>query len=54
MSKKKVTFDDVAGADEEKEELAEIVDFLKTSKKIFRIGSKNTKGYSLSRTSRNR
>jgi len=26
---KKVTFDDVAGADEEKEELAEVVDFLR-------------------------
>ena len=32
-SNKKHTFDDVAGADEEKEELAEIVDFLKNPKK---------------------
>ncbi len=36
--KKKVTFDDVAGADEEKEELAEIVDFLSLLK-IYRYGS---------------
>jgi len=31
--KRKVTFNDVAGADEEKEELREIVEFLKNSKK---------------------
>ncbi len=31
---KKVTFKDVAGADEEKEEMAEIVDFLKKSRKV--------------------
>ena len=31
--KRKITFEDVAGADEEKQELAEIVDFLKNSKK---------------------
>ena len=35
-SNTKHTFDDVAGADEEKEELAEIVDFLKNPKKIGR------------------
>ena len=32
-SSKKATFDDVAGADEEKEELKEIVDFLRDNKK---------------------
>ena len=35
---KKVTFDDVAGADEEKEELQEIVDFLKNPEKLTDIG----------------
>jgi len=33
--KRKVTFNDVAGADEEKEELREIVEFLKNSKKFW-------------------
>ena len=37
---KKVTFDDVAGADEEKEELAEIVDFLRDPKKYTAIGAR--------------
>ena len=32
-SSKKATFDDVASADEEKEELKEIVDFLRDNKK---------------------
>ena len=41
---KKATFDDVAGADEEKEELAEIVDFLKDSKKYNEIGARVPKG----------
>ena len=36
----KVTFADVAGADEEKEELAEIVDFLRDSKKYTAIGAR--------------
>ena len=39
-SKNKVTFNDVAGADEEKEELAEIVQFLKNPKKFTRVGAK--------------
>ena len=37
---KKVTFDDVAGADEEKQELAEIVDFLRDPDKYTRIGAR--------------
>ena len=37
---KKVTFADVAGADEEKEELAEVVDFLRTPKKYTDIGAR--------------
>ena len=37
---KKVTFADVAGADEEKEELAEIVDFLRDPKKYTAIGAR--------------
>ncbi|EPS46808.1 AAA family ATPase [Clostridium botulinum] len=42
--KKKVTFDDVAGADEEKEELAEIVDFLKSPKRYIDMGARIPKG----------
>ena len=37
---KRVTFDDVAGADEEKEELQEIVDFLKNPEKFTEIGAR--------------
>ena len=37
---KKVTFDDVAGADEEKEELQEILDFLKNPEKFNEIGAR--------------
>jgi len=39
-AKEKVTFADVAGADEEKEELKEIVDFLKDPKKYTALGAK--------------
>lgn len=42
--KKKVTFDNVAGADEEKEELAEIVEFLKAPKKFVELGARIPKG----------
>lgn len=42
--KKKVTFDDVAGADEEKEELKEIVEFLKSPKKFIELGARIPKG----------
>ena len=37
---KKVTFADVAGADEEKEELAEVVDFLRDPEKYTQIGAR--------------
>ena len=41
---KTVTFDDVAGADEEKEELAEIVEFLKDPRKYIALGARIPKG----------
>ncbi len=43
-SNKKVTFDDVAGLKEEKEELLEIVDFLKEPKKFREMGARIPKG----------
>ena len=43
-SSKKATFDDVAGADEEKEELKEIVDFIRDNKKYTEIGARIPKG----------
>ncbi len=43
-SKVKVTFDDVAGIDEEKQELEEIVDFLKNGEKYIKLGAKIPKG----------
>ena len=42
--KTKVTFNDVAGADEEKEELKEIIDFLKNPQKFNALGAKIPKG----------
>lgn len=42
--KRKVTFEDVAGADEEKEELQEIVEFLKSPKKFRELGARVPKG----------
>lgn len=42
--KHKVTFDDVAGADEEKEELTEVVDFLKDPRKYVELGARIPKG----------
>jgi len=42
--KKKVTFQDVAGADEERAELSEIVDFLKDPRKYIEIGARIPKG----------
>lgn len=41
---KRVTFDDVAGADEEKQELEEIVDFLKQPSKYTEMGARIPKG----------
>ena len=41
---KKVTFDDVAGAEEEKEELQEVVDFLRDPEKFGRLGARIPKG----------
>jgi cell division protease FtsH len=43
-SKKKVTFDDVAGVDEAKEEVQEVVEFLKDPRKFMRLGGKIPKG----------
>jgi len=45
--KKKTTFDDVAGVEEAKEELAEIVDFLKKPQKYRSMGAKIPKGVML-------
>lgn len=42
--KRKTTFNDVAGADEEKEELKEIVEFLKDTSKFDALGAKIPKG----------
>lgn len=42
--KKKVTFEDVAGADEEKQELVEVVEFLKDPRKFAAVGARIPKG----------
>jgi cell division protease FtsH len=42
--KKKVTFEDVAGADEEKQELVEVVEFLKDPRKFSLVGARIPKG----------
>ena len=44
QDKVKVTFKDVAGIDEEKQELEEIVDFLKNGEKYIKLGAKIPKG----------
>ena len=43
-NKKKILFSDVAGADEEKEELREVVDFLKNPQKYTELGARIPKG----------
>ncbi|MFV0626745.1 MAG: ATP-dependent zinc metalloprotease FtsH [Alphaproteobacteria bacterium] len=43
-NKKKVTFADVAGVDEEKQELEEIIDFLRSPEKFQRLGGKIPRG----------
>jgi len=43
-NQKKVTFNDVAGVDEAKEELQEIIDFLKDPKKFTKLGGRIPKG----------
>ena len=43
-SKSKIKFDDVAGLDEEKQEMLEIVDFLKEPKKFTEMGAKVPRG----------
>ena len=45
--KQKTTFEDVAGADEAKEELVEVVDFLKRPQKYRKMGAKIPKGVML-------
>lgn len=54
VSTSKVNFTKVAGLEEEKEELEEIVDFLKNPQKYTGVGARIPKGRDLSRTSRNR
>lgn len=44
VKENKVTFDDVAGLEEEKQELSEIVDFLKNPKKYTELGARIPKG----------
>ena len=49
----KVTFNDVAGVEEAKEEVEEIVEYLKDPKKFSRLGGKNSKRSFINRATRN-
>ncbi len=44
VERKKITFNSVAGADEEKEELVEVVEFLKEPRKFIELGARIPKG----------
>lgn len=44
FTKPKITFEDVAGLDEVKEELVEVIDFIKKSEKYIKMGAKIPKG----------
>ncbi len=52
--KVKVRFSDVAGADEEKQELVEIVEFLKDPRKFTKVGRTYTERCAPCRATRNR
>ena len=54
MQQKKVTFKDVAGVDEAKEELKEIIEFLREAQKFQKLGGRIPKGVSAGWPSRNR
>ena len=51
--KEKLLFNDVAGVEEAKEEVEEIVEFLKDPKKFSRLGGKNSKRSSFNWPPRN-
>ena len=53
-SETKVTFADVAGIDEAKEELQEVVEFLKTPDKFQKLGGRIPKGRASRRTAGDR
>ena len=52
--KPETKFSDVQGVEEAKDEVKEIVDFLKFPERYMELGAKIPKGLTLSRTSRNR
>ena len=54
MQQKKITFKDVAGVDEAKEELREIIEFLREAQKFQKLGGRIPEGRAAGRASRNR